>query len=41
MDANKDGFISLEEFQFGLTNHHMCSGPESPFSLWFGPIIET
>ena len=41
LDVNGDGLISLEEFMFGFTNYYMCSGPESPLSLWFGPIIET
>ena len=40
IDTNKDGLISLEEWQYAIVNFHFCSGPDSPFSLLFGPIID-
>ena len=40
LDVDKDGFISMAEFQYGLVYHNMCSGPDSIFSLWFGPVDE-
>ena len=40
VDCDNDGIISMHEFVYGLIYHHMCSGPESPFSLWYGPVTE-
>ena len=40
IDANHDGVISLNEWLYAMMMHNMCSGPDSPFSLFFGPIIE-
>ena len=40
MDADHDGVISHNEFVYAIVTHHWCSGPDSPFSLLFGAIIE-
>ncbi len=38
IDQNQDGFVDKEDWVYGVLNFHFCSGPESPYSLWFGPI---
>ncbi len=40
LDANKDGVISFEEMSFGSVCWAFCAGPENPFSLLFGPVME-
>ena len=40
MDTNEDELISLADFQYGLLYHHLCSGPDSIFSLWFGKVAD-
>ena len=40
MDSDKDGVVSLTEFQYASMNFLMCSGPESPFSYWFGYLVD-
>ncbi len=36
MDANKDGVIQLEEYQYAIIQHDFVSGPGSPYSQLFG-----
>lgn len=40
LDVKQDGVISFEEFSYGCVNWGFCSGPDSPFSLSFGPLVD-
>ncbi len=40
LDANKDGVIDINEYLYGIIFFHFSSGPESPLTVLFGPIIE-
>ncbi len=40
IDQDKDGFINVDDWSYGIVNFHFCSGPDSPFSLFFGPIAD-
>ena len=40
IDSNGDGVISLMEWSHGFLEYLLNSGPDSPMSLWFGPILD-
>ncbi len=40
IDADKNGVLSLDEVCYGYANWLFCSGPDSPFSLLAGPLLQ-
>ena len=40
IDTNADGVISFNEWSYAFMSFVFVSGPESPFSLFFGPVVE-
>ena len=40
IDTNGDGTISYAEWSYAFMSFIFVSGPESPFSLFYGPLVE-
>ncbi len=40
VDANGDGVLDFNEWMFAAMDFFYVGGPESPFSLLYGPLEE-